>query len=313
MNSTWHQLVTTMLSGHFSTLWPIAVVPLFVAGLLRPALALIEGMPAGARAQRQLAFLASVLPGVVFWCALLSGTHVMPTVALHSFACAVHCAILTLVGAIVPLRACIPFIGQRAQFAQLFEFCRPLSVKLKRAASELGIPVCEIATVEPLCCIAGIINPRLLVSTGAVQMLSDQELRAALLHESAHLRRHETLWVSLATLLNRSSLLTVPRALKVFRDAGEYAADREAARDSNPLDLASALLRLGRSGFLADSLAINFVSGETVLARARQLLYDEPATKAGSRVFLSSIVLLTTAALSLLPWAVRLVGYWWCR
>jgi Zn-dependent protease with chaperone function len=313
VNNYLHQFVTLSLSSHFSTLWPIFAVPLLAAALIRPTLSLIECLPPGSREQRRLAFLASIMPGVVFWCAALPSARVMSLSALHSPRCMAHCAVLIAMFAVVPLRATLPFIHQRTKLVRLLQFKQLPSPRLRRAAFGLGVPIWEIPIQDPVCCIVGIVKPQLLLSTGALRVLSDDELHAALLHERAHLNNRETLWASVAAFLNRASLFAVSSSLELFRNAGEYAADREASRDSNPASLASALLRFSRSGTIDESFAISFAAARNVVSRARLLICDEPASKAGLRTIVAAGLLLSTAAVSLLPWAVRLASDLWCR
>lgn len=316
MSSYLHHVITVLLWSHFSTLWPIFLAPFLVAALLRLTVCTIDAMPAGSAAQRWLSFLASIMPGVVFWCAAfssLSQTRIMMPFAWHSAGCMAHCVILSMVLAAVPLHAGLPFLRQHLRLGHLLGLKQAPSPRLRQAASDLGLQAWELPTLEPLCCIAGIFKPRLLVSTGALSALADDELHAALLHERAHMHAHETFWVSIAALFNRASLLACPRSLQVFRKAGEYAADREASRQSDPAALASALLRLSRPASTADGLAINLAAGENVLFRARLLVYGQPARKAGLQTPMAIISLILAASVAFLPYAVHLAAILGCH
>src|SRR5699024_8164481 len=87
----------------------------------------------------------------------------------------------------------------------------------------------------------------IVVSTGCLHSLSDQELSAVLAHERAHLRQRHHLWQALMQGMTRF-LGGVP-LLRGCRDALphylEIAADDAARRHAGTPALASALLRLG--------------------------------------------------------------------
>jgi Peptidase family M48 len=134
----------------------------------------------------------------------------------------------------------------------------------------------------PLLALAGILRPRLIVSRGVLEALSDDQLDVALDHENAHRVSRDN--------LKRLLLLLVPDSIPFVHGLGtleegwarvaEWAADDEAVQgDSNrAVSLASALLRVARMGpgprlsFLHSSL----VGGDRDLAaRVERLLEFE--------------------------------------
>lgn len=90
---------------------------------------------------------------------------------------------------------------------------------------------------------------RLLISEGAIRLFDNGELRAALAHEVAHLKGSD-IGSSWALLLLRTLLVFNPVVQLVARKCIselEMRADDEAARATDPVALASALLKLFRA------------------------------------------------------------------
>ncbi|MCW2601165.1 MAG: peptidase Ste24p [Frankiales bacterium] len=123
-------------------------------------------------------------------------------------------------------------------------------------------------------CLPGL-RPRLVLSRGALSLLSYDELRAVLAHEEAHLRHRHDLVVLPFVALGA----TFP-ALPAVRTAGaevslliELLADDRAARHHERTHLARALWKIGTAEAPSGALG---AGGEDVLLRARRLL-DPPA------------------------------------
>ncbi len=148
---------------------------------------------------------------------------------------------------------------------------------------------------EPQILCRGMRRPRLVVSRGAVERLSPEELRAALAHELAHQEQGDlrTGWLLLAL---RALLFFNPVAQGIGRQAlqdFEHRADDRAAEvTGDPLVVASALVHLARaeaSHFPASSSSRgDFLHIE---ARGRRLLEHG----VGSRVSLPGPRLVVTA------------------
>jgi Zn-dependent protease with chaperone function len=143
-----------------------------------------------------------------------------------------------------------------------------LGAKPFRAANSL--PALRISQAVPAMAAAGILYPRVLVSRAAERALSESELKAALNHEMAHLRRRD----NLKKLLLHTVRFPGMRGLEAaWLEAIEMAADDAAV--SNPaeaLDLAAALIKLSRLT-AADAAALDLtaaiVAGPMAIVRAR--------------------------------------------
>jgi hypothetical protein len=122
-----------------------------------------------------------------------------------------------------------------------------------------GEPICtrglDVATycVEhsfPIIAIVGIFRPRLFISRRVLSVLTNEELAAAIAHESGHLIARDNLKRGLLRAC-RDALLIIPsgRSLdRAWAEAAETAADEYAAQagPSSSLDLAAALVKIAR-------------------------------------------------------------------
>ena len=102
----------------------------------------------------------------------------------------------------------------------------------------------------------GLITPRIMVSTGLIETLEEEELEAVLLHEQSHLRHRDPLYLLLARALATAFLyVPVVKALAQRHQAAiELAADEYViARQGGSLSLSSAMLKLLR---LRPSMAV---------------------------------------------------------
>jgi Zn-dependent protease with chaperone function len=162
---------------------------------------------------------------------------------------------------------------------------------------------------------AGAVRPVLVVSRGALDLLDGEELRAALAHELAHVRRRDPAlsWLLMGVrgvLFFNPVVQVVARALA---RGAEWSADERAGGDR--LALASAVVKLHRAGLaraqergpaalpLAAALAepLRRIRSHDVEARCRRLL--EPA--APPRLAFPSLrVALASASLGLLTFLV---------
>jgi Zn-dependent protease with chaperone function len=118
------------------------------------------------------------------------------------------------------------------------------SAEATRVATGASVPVFRTGKVVPALTAAGILKPKVLMSEAAVAVLTEPELRGALGHEVAHVRRRD----NLKKLLLRFCAFPGMAGLeKAWSEIAEIAADDAAVSNaSEALDLASALLKLSR-------------------------------------------------------------------
>jgi Zn-dependent protease with chaperone function len=124
-----------------------------------------------------------------------------------------------------------------------------------RRGKPIQIPGINIRSYEihhqfPLIGIVGFLRPRLFIASQVLELLTPEEIAAAVAHENGHLEARDNLKRGLLQAC-RDVLLIIPsgRLLdKSWSEASEEAADENAARQGNgvALDLASALVKIAR-------------------------------------------------------------------
>lgn len=127
---------------------------------------------------------------------------------------------------------------------------------------------------------AGLVRPEIVLSTGALTLLDDEELHAGIAHERGHIARRHRWWLAFAEVCGSVARLVpgTKHAMKQFcfhleRDADHWAV----ARTRNPLALASAICKSGSASTGVAALALNGAAAED---RVDQLL----ASAAGMRM-----------------------------
>lgn len=137
-----------------------------------------------------------------------------------------------------------------------------------------------IAAPTPMLVVAGVCQPKLLISEEASRLLEPSEMEAAIRHELAHVTRHD----NLKKLVLRFVRFPFLRGLeRTWMQAAELAADDVAATNEfAAVDLASALLKVASqpSGQLPD-LAVSLVpdAEHTLRVRIERLLAWMPRSK----------------------------------
>ena len=132
------------------------------------------------------------------------------------------------------------------------------------------VPVFRTNTSGPGITLAGVREPKVVVSEAVLSVLTAQELRTALEHEVAHVRSHD----NLKRLLFRLALFPGMKKLEdAWAEQAELAADDAAV--SSPmeaLDLAAALIKVSRLDALPVGLTTGLLHSSTALSlRVRRL------------------------------------------
>jgi len=132
-------------------------------------------------------------------------------------------------------------------------------------------------------CVPGL-RSRIVISAGALDLLDQAELAAVLAHERAHLReRHDLVLLPFTALLRAFRWSVVARqAAAAVSLLVEMLADDRALRHRPARELATALLRVGASGWVhAPAGALAVADGE-VAARVTRLLRPDPRLPASA-------------------------------
>lgn len=177
----------------------------------------------------------------------------------------------------------------------------------KRAVPGAGVPgmaadgrVTVFDDPFPTAFTAGFLAPEVFVSTGLLAALDENEVRAVLLHELHHRECRDPL-KGLAVSFVSDFLFFLPasRSLKTsYQLAAEMTADaRSVARQADPLDLASSLLKVRNFSAPAASWF-----SDPAAERARHLLGEPVKLSLPLKtVFLTVIVLAIVAAIAAFP------------
>lgn len=218
---------------------------------------------------------------------------------------------ISYVGAIA-ITAALALNGLRALLLPLYLRRRTwqapgwLEVRVFEVATDAGLRrtlnVRVAADSRPWALVAGFIKPHLVVSSGLVGLLDQEELEAVLCHEVLHIRRGDLWWAALGGVLHDLTWF-LPATRRLFRlmlTEQEMACDDGVLGEEKRLAMASALARLWQAGLNSVSSprgSLSFFSHQQSMhfeARVERLL-DYPGTTANSsprRGLLAVVVLL---------------------
>jgi Zn-dependent protease with chaperone function len=166
-----------------------------------------------------------------------------------------------------------------------------------------GWPAMSTAADAPPLVVAGLIRPKLYVSSSAAKILSQDELARAIAHESAHVQRYDNLKKFFLRLCCVPSTSALERQ---WLAAVEIAADMDAVHSRREaLDLASALVKASKITAASPDLAMTFTADGTQLLRTRVerlLSWDDSSSKASSYRLVLTISLFAAFAVLTTPW-----------
>jgi Zn-dependent protease with chaperone function len=152
----------------------------------------------------------------------------------------------------------------------------------RRIEIAAGIPVYEVPIAAPMMALAGVVRPRLLVTTGVVDALTREELQAGIAHEIGHFRARDNL-KRLAMRAAPDVLVSTRTAAAIearWASAAEHDADRAGAADNETrYALASALIKVAKLTPLSTPIAepiSTLVDGGDIASRVQRLLDDRP-------------------------------------
>lgn len=133
------------------------------------------------------------------------------------------------------------------------------------------------------------------ITTGLAQALSDNELRAVIEHEQAHLRHRHSFWIQMCEIAAHFDPILQPVTVKV-RHAAERHADESAAAHSRP-DTLSAIARIAllRAHIERGPRTLAGTGGDVI--RRVQALSEPPPPRQDRRVFAAGVLLILTFAI----------------
>ena len=235
-------VVSQLFGGPVSNLWPIFVAPCLAALVSDRTARLLPRTP-GAWV------LAAILIVAPAWVAQGVLNRALSNLdVIHTWRGAIRFWITPFAASCLIAYPIVRAALRQREVARLFRAAAPAGPRLAAAARRLGLRALELPTGERECFVAGLFKPTVFISSGALAALSDAELEAALRHERAHVRGHDTALLFVLSMLRDLAPYGKGAALEAFKLSREAIADREAAAGAGPLNLAAALVALARPG-----------------------------------------------------------------
>ncbi|PUA83003.1 M56 family metallopeptidase [Nocardioides currus] len=165
-----------------------------------------------------------------------------------------------------------------------------------------------LATEQPLAyCVPSLRTSRVVVSQGALDRLSDDELSAVVAHERAHLRARHDLVLEAFSVLHRAfpRWVSSASALREVRILVEVLADKAAARDTGSAPLARALV--GLAGAPSPSAGLSAAGSAPELVDRIDLLAAPPRPVQAVLVSLAAVgIVVLPTAFVVAPWLLGL-------
>ena len=241
---TWAAAIADiLLDSPVSGIWPLIVLPWIAARLCERGARELPEVNSDWRVAAALASAPGVLLLVLIGAAIARSIfHMHPDGWSH----AVQHHFIWVVGPILLAPAIRSWWHRRSALRALLQTTKPANARLARAGARLNLR-CELLPASALdCFVAGIVRPTVYVSSGALVVLSDAELEAALCHEKGHIDGHDPAAFAIVTVLG--DLVPMSNAaLTAFRQARERRADERAVEGCDSVSLASALVAFARA------------------------------------------------------------------
>ena len=237
-----HMLGDFLFDGSFRNLWPLFLIPLLTALVSDRTARLLPRTSGAWSAAAILALAPAASAAGAFYQALTTWG------AILTWRGVVLMRLTPAVAAILLGYALLRMVLRQREVARLFRAASPASDRLAKAAARLGLRALELPTAERECFVAGLFEPTVFISRGALAALGDEELEAALCHERAHIRGRDTLMLFVLAFARDLAPYGNGSALEAFKTAREANADRTAATNAGSLSLAAALVALARPG-----------------------------------------------------------------
>jgi len=290
------------------SLCAILIVPPAVALMVRYAKPAILAMDTDRCWQAPFAAVGSMLPGASFLSIAAYGLTVGTSSNCLQFVTGrtIFAALLLLTIFAVARATWIATVRSR-EAATIRSFSFAAGERLKAAAPQ-QFAAREIADANPFCAVLGILHPVIVVSTGALARLDDNQLHAALCHEAAHIQRYDHVLGALAAVFSDLFFGTAD-LLKLYWDAREFAADQRAVAVTEVESLAGAIVAMAKGPRLPAAA----LDGGSVTSRLQRLLAPpERSVSARGRIIAGSALSVATV-IALLPIVSGTLGFLSCH
>jgi Zn-dependent protease with chaperone function len=307
-----HRLGLLLFASIWSSNWPFLALPLAAWMIGRTTSPLLDCMADDVRWQQRWAIHLSCLPGLVMLSLGASAMFALRRAQIDSLLCIAVFVGPVFICSLAIFRAMVLLERRRRALNVLRAETIPPTPKLQRIADQVQIIARELPDNGYACMVAGVFRPIVIISTGAVESLTDEEIQAVLLHERAHLKRRDTLLATLVTFIAECGFWPTDKILGVYRRSREIMADQLACRDTDRLLLASVLIRFARS---LQHRQLNFIESfadrSSVSERVKLLIEDEPQVYPSPFRLRVGFVVTVASTLVLYPLFVRMAVVMW--
>lgn len=285
-------ILTALLIGHWSILWPLIIFPAFAGWISHLAAVRLPHT----RADWRVAAALAALPGAVTVALTLKAWFRTAELALCPD-CDVSAVayVASGIGAAFVTYAAVRAIRRHRALSKILSAAVEPSPELVKNATAAGVRILELPCSEKVMFAAGFFRPVVVVSTGTLACLSPDELRAALSHERAHVEGKDPAILTVLSIFHDLAP-TSASALQAYQQTRERAADQAAIKAAGALPLAAALLALIK-GEAAPAQAVPMLNAADGAWRLRAILEIErpPHLATSSAAFLGIVANLAFA------------------
>ena len=299
--------LSTVLTGPYSSVLPFAFLPPISRFLTERVMKLVERISPKPEWLAVFAGVGACTPGVVVLSLLSFSTYYIPRLSPADFGCYVKIYGPLSVVLLLVARATISLLIRSYRVRQLLALTSGPSERLGRIAAEVGVRALELGGTVPICATVGVFAPRVILSSVTLAAFSDEELRAALLHERAHVIGRHTPLKTVVAFLSECGLWRAHNAVALFGQACEELADEAAAREIGPLVLSSTLVRFARVSW-TPPYAEGFANADGLDRRVRHLLQPVSHESQYSGHLAVTAALALTSSLAAYPHFARLIA-----
>jgi hypothetical protein len=188
----------------------------------------------------------------------------------------------------------------------------PVEVATISGGLGIGGRVRVVDGARPFALTYGLRRPRILLSTGLLRSLNNEELAAVLAHERAHVRNRDPLKNMVARMIpaRHFYLPGMTHLSRRFTVGRELAADRSAIARHGIAALAGSLLKVSEGPAWARSVPVAAMAGDEVLAAriAQMETGAEPPLPRPGRLAIAGMALTVAALVSACAWSALVIA-----
>jgi BlaR1 peptidase M56 len=294
--------------GVWSTNWPLILLPIVACFSAERLSSQLTRSPIQNTRKHVLALLLATLPGLVFLSLGINALIALRHAEVDSPLCVMVFVVPIVIFSVGLCRASISWRGNRLFVRQLLDQTYEADPIIRELAAHLGLTLRILPTEYMACMTVGVVRPIVILSSGAANHLSRDELKAVLLHEQVHVKNKDTLWAGISRYIADCAFSRTSRAEDLAKRTRETIADQEASKEVDRFMLANVLIKFARHS-PTDSYAFfeSFACPSTVFERVENLLNNGPVER-GQDIRPLAMKIALACMLVLYPCIVRLIA-----